>query len=70
MSGGDSWHWNIPGEESRTGVVNALLRREGLLVPQVSASSLSQICTDTIYISRSYLFPVNLDESLNVVIAF
>lgn len=62
--------WNIPGEESCTGVVNALLPREGLLLPQVSASSLSQICTDIIYISRSYLFAVNLDESLNVIIAF
>lgn len=31
---------------------------------------LSQICTDIISISVSYLFPVNLDESLSVVIAF
>lgn len=35
---GDSLHWNISGEENRTGVVNTLLQREGLLVCQVSAS--------------------------------
>ena len=71
LSEGDSLHWNISGEENRTGVVNTLLQREvSLCVRFLPPSLLSQICTDIISISVSYLFPVNLDESLSVVIAF
>lgn len=55
-------------EYSSTGVVNT--ERGSLCVGFLPPSSLQQICTDSISISISYLFPVNPDERLSVVIAF
>lgn len=46
LSEGDSLHWNISGEESRTGAANTMLQREGLIVCWVSASkfTLADLC--------------------------
>lgn len=46
LSEGDSLHWNISGEESRTGAANTMLQGEGLIVCRVSASkfALPDLC--------------------------